>query len=259
MRSEISSASSSACEMKMTETPRAFRSRTRSKKYFFSSGVRLAVGSSKMMTLALCSTARAISTICFLAAPSRPTVAVGSTSKLQRLQELLRGDVDAAQPVEELLLPEEEVLRHRHGRHQAGLLEDHGDAEIARLAAASAARPRAPSTSIVPEVSVDDAGHHLGQGRLAGAVLADQRVDLAAAEVRNRRPRWRARRQYLCRLAQLEDRCRSWRASSSARRRRAAVAAARRRPLASTTECAVASRPRRRCRGCLPSTRLCSE
>ena len=82
MRSAMNKASSSACEMKITETPRAFRLSTRSKKYFFSSGVRLAVGSSKMMMRALCSTARAISTICFFAAPSRPTVAVGSTSKL---------------------------------------------------------------------------------------------------------------------------------------------------------------------------------
>ena len=82
MRSARISASSSACEMNTIDTPRRLRSRTRSKKYFFSSGVSVAVGSSKMMTLASCSTARAISTICFLAAPSRPTVAVGVTSKL---------------------------------------------------------------------------------------------------------------------------------------------------------------------------------
>ena len=67
--------------MKMMETPRRFSSSTRSKKYFFSSGVSEAVGSSKMMTLALWRTARAISTICFLAAPSRLTVVVGATSK----------------------------------------------------------------------------------------------------------------------------------------------------------------------------------
>ena len=29
----------------------------------------------------------------------------------------------------------------------------------------------------------DDAGHHLGQRRLAGAVLADQRVDFAASQL----------------------------------------------------------------------------
>ena len=37
-----------------------------------------------------------------------------------------------------------------------------------------------PSTSIVARRERDDAGHHLGQGRLAGAVLADERMDLAA-------------------------------------------------------------------------------
>ena len=68
--------------MNTIDTPRRLRSRTRSKKYFFSSGVSVAVGSSKMMTLASCRTARAISTICFLAAPRSPTVAVGVTSKL---------------------------------------------------------------------------------------------------------------------------------------------------------------------------------
>ena len=57
-----------------------------------------------MMTLALCRTARAISTICFLAAPSSPTAAVGVDVEIERLQELLGGDVDAAQPVEETLL-----------------------------------------------------------------------------------------------------------------------------------------------------------
>ena len=47
---------------------------------YFSSGVSEAVGPSKMMTRALWWTARAISTICFLAAPSVETFAIGSTS-----------------------------------------------------------------------------------------------------------------------------------------------------------------------------------
>ncbi len=51
--------------------------------------------------------------------------------EIERLQELLGGDVDAAQAIVEFLLPQEEVLRHRHRRHQAVLLEDHGDAELA--------------------------------------------------------------------------------------------------------------------------------
>ena len=79
--SEIASASSNAWLMKMIETPRAFNRLTRLKKCCFSSGVSVAVGSSKMMTLAFSLTARAISTICFLAAPSVATVAQGSTLK----------------------------------------------------------------------------------------------------------------------------------------------------------------------------------
>ena len=136
MRSAIGSASSSAWVMKMIDTPRAFSRRIRAKKWRFSSGVSVAVGSSKMMTSALWCTARAISTICFLAAPSVPTGRRGIDVEIERLQELLRRDVDAAQPVEELLGAEIEVLRHRHRRHQAGLLEHHGDAAPQRFAAA---------------------------------------------------------------------------------------------------------------------------
>ena len=80
IRSEIIRASSRACEMKMTETPRAFRCDTKVKKCSFSSGVSDAVGSSKMMILALFLTALAISIICFFAAPSRLTTVSGSTS-----------------------------------------------------------------------------------------------------------------------------------------------------------------------------------
>ena len=53
--------------------------------------------------------------------------------EIERLQELLAGDVDAAQPVEELLVGQEDVLRHRHRRHQAGFLEHHVDAAPQRF------------------------------------------------------------------------------------------------------------------------------
>ena len=81
MRSASSSASSSAWLMKTMATPFAFSRRISAKKWCFSSGVRLAVGSSKMMMRARISTARAISTICFLAAPREATTAAGSTEK----------------------------------------------------------------------------------------------------------------------------------------------------------------------------------
>ena len=81
MRSAIISASSSAWLMKTIDTPRAFSRRISAKKCRFSSGVSVAVGSSKMMISALWWTARAISTICRLAAPSVATMAFGSTGK----------------------------------------------------------------------------------------------------------------------------------------------------------------------------------
>ena len=67
--------------MKMIETPRSLRRLISAKKCSFSSGVSDAVGSSNTMTRAFLRTARAISTICFFAAPSVATVAQGSTGK----------------------------------------------------------------------------------------------------------------------------------------------------------------------------------
>ena len=65
--------------------------------------------------------------------------------EIQRLQELLCRDVDAAQPVEELLVAEIEVLGDGQRRHEAGLLEHHGDAGLDRLIRDGEARPRLPS------------------------------------------------------------------------------------------------------------------
>ena len=65
------------------ETPLCFNRRISAKKCRFSSGVSAAVGSSKMMTRAFSRTARAISTIWRLAAPSVATMAVGSTGKFR--------------------------------------------------------------------------------------------------------------------------------------------------------------------------------
>ena len=61
--------------------------------------------------------------------------------EVQRLQELLAGDVDAAQPVEALLVGQVDVLRDGQRRHQAGLLVDHRDAALQRLRRRCRARP----------------------------------------------------------------------------------------------------------------------
>ena len=154
MRSASSSASSSACEMKTIETPRFLRSRTRSKKYFFSSGVRRRGRLVEDDDLGLVQhRARDLDHL-LLGGAERADGRGRGDVEIQRLQELLRGDVDAAQAIVEVLLAEKEVLRHRHRRHEAVLLEHHGDAEMARLQRRTSAATSTPSTVIVPEVRV---------------------------------------------------------------------------------------------------------
>ncbi len=78
-------------------------------------------------------------------------------------------------------MPEHDVLGDRQGRDQPQLLGDHDDAggeRGARIgeAARRAVEPHGPAVRLV------GTAQNLDQGRLAGAVLADQRVDLAAAQ-----------------------------------------------------------------------------
>jgi hypothetical protein len=101
--------------------------------------------------------------------------------EIQRLQELLGGDVDAAQPVVESLLSQEQVLGDRHGRNQAVFLKHHRNPEMARFQGSPRRRLNAVDLHRARGEG-DDAGHHLGQRRLAGSVLADEGVNLAAAK-----------------------------------------------------------------------------
>ena len=123
--------------------------------------------------------------------------------EIERLQELLRRDVDTAQPVEEGLLAQEQVLRHRHRRDQAGFLEHHRDALVARFQR-RAQLHRPAFHQHLARAQRHHAGHHLGQRRLAGAVLAEQRVDLAAAQREVDRLDGGYARVFLGGLAQLE-------------------------------------------------------
>ncbi len=82
-------------------------------------------------------------------------------------------------------LAEKDVLRHVELRHEAQLLADEADAERQRMA-----RPLDPDRAEPVDldracVGRHDSEHHLHQGRLAGAVLAQERMDLAAASVRS--------------------------------------------------------------------------
>ena len=75
---------------------------------------------------------------------------------------------------------EHDVLAHREARNEVALLMDDADAGRDRIARTLEADGRAvePQLALVGAI---DAGDDLDQRRFAGAVLAEQRVDRAAA------------------------------------------------------------------------------
>ena len=133
MRSDTCSASSSACEMKITDTPRRLRLAMQVEEVLllFRRQARGRLVEDDDLGVVQ-HRARDLDHL-LLRGTELADDGGGVDVELQRLHELLRGDVDAAQAVEEALAPEVEVLRHRHRRHQAGFLEHHRDAELARL------------------------------------------------------------------------------------------------------------------------------
>lgn len=181
--------------------------------------------------------------------------------ELQRLHELLRGNIDAAQPVEEMLLSKEQILCHGHRRNQTGLLEHHRNAQLARLVG----RLRIDDTALHPHLARaerDHTGHDLGQGRFAGAVLADDGMHFA----RHQREVDILDRRHACvflrGLAQLQDRHNGdGRGAHMARLLSVSVIdrrSSRLRPWANRYNCSAhstaATTP-----WCCPSKRLCSE
>ena len=54
----------------------------------------------------------------------------GIYSEVERLQKLLCGNVNAAQPIEEFLFAKVDVLSNRHRGNEARLLVNHGDAVV---------------------------------------------------------------------------------------------------------------------------------
>ena len=129
--------------------------------------------------------------------------------EIKRLQELLRGDINSAQSVEELLLAEKQILRHRHRRNQAVLLKDHGDAEMPCLGR----RARIDFLALDQHLARGqrhDAGHHLCQRRFAGAILADQSMDFRGHQREIDGIDCRNAGIFLRRLTQFEDRSCSW-------------------------------------------------
>ncbi len=80
------------------------------------------------------------------------------------------------------LVAEEDRLAHREGRHQQAVLVDEADAELGRALRAH----RRDGFAVDRDgafVGHMEAGEDLDEGRLAGTVLADEAVDLAAADL----------------------------------------------------------------------------
>ena len=134
-----------------------------------------------MTSCALNDTARAIATICWMAVEKSSSGRRTSISTSKRLQQLGRLGVHPP-PVDQAEAPgfaaEEDVLGDRAERHEVDLLVDGADAAALRfLRRGEIDRPTGEQDRTA--VAAVGAGQHLDQGRLAGAVLADQRHDFA--------------------------------------------------------------------------------
>ena len=102
--------------------------------------------------------------------------------EIERLKKLLRFDIDAAQAVEEFLVAQIEVLRDGHRGHETGLLIDHRDAVSPSQSRAGDMDLLAVETDFAPGRH-DRPREDLDQRRFAGAVLSQDRVNLAATQV----------------------------------------------------------------------------
>ena len=85
------------------------------------------------------------------------------------------------------LVAEMDVLGRVQIADQAGILIDHGDAPPAGIGGAGEQRGHAVEAQ-VPRVRLIGAGENAHQGRFAGAVLADERMDLARPAVEGNVP-----------------------------------------------------------------------
>ena len=186
-RSAISRSSSRRWEMWTTPLPCSRSERMMRNSSSISVSVSAAVGSSMMSTDASSDSALAISTICCCATLRSMTLAVGSSLRPSRstssavcadLLLVVDGEAEAAAR----LAAQVDVLGHREMGRQLQLLVDHADAEVAAGARVGHLDLLALDLDGAGVLLVD-AGEDLHQRRLAGTVLADQRVDLSGAQL----------------------------------------------------------------------------
>ena len=168
-------------------TPCARRARMMRKSSSISVLVRAAVGSSMMRTEASSERALAISTICCCATLRSRTLARGSSLRWSRsmssaVSSTWRLSSTVKREAAARLAAHVDVLGDGEVRGQDELLVDHADAQVA---AGSRVRD-VHLLALEPDgagILAVDAGQDLHERRLAGAVLADERMHLPGAQL----------------------------------------------------------------------------
>ena len=191
MASEICSISLSLWLIMMQVMPRSRRPPSRSSRFWLSPSFSAAVGSSRMSSLTSLASALAISTSCCLPMPMSRIDRVGVLVQAHA-GEQLDGALAGVEPVDDaalgVLVAEEEVLGDRQQRDERELLVDDDDAGALGVADVVELHLLALEEDLAAVGAVRvDPGEHLHQGRLPGAVLAADAVDLAALARRSSR------------------------------------------------------------------------
>ena len=245
----------------MMATPRALSARMRSNRRCDSFSVSAAVGSSRMRRRAFLASARAMTTSCWVARSSDDIGGFGIDVEVEvgerapgAAQPL--GDVDHA-PARRFVV-EGDVLGDRQVGDDIDLLRHERDAGCLRRRRRRRAGYGAPAKVIVAVIASGGvrAGEDLDQRRLAGAVLAEQRDDLAGRDREARHRRARARREELGRGCSRRGAARGAErpAAGAGRSSRSVAAVDPRPPIGRSASCPGRSCRPRRCsasNGCL--------
>ena len=187
IRSATSITSCSLWVMNTSALPASRSDRTMPKNSVTSCGVSTAVGSSKMSTLAERNSTLMISTRCWMPTGISSMMALGSTlspcwALIVRHLLARLGEVETVERAHRLDA-EHDVFGDREHRHQHEVLMHHADAGADGVAGAVEAGRLAVDEDLALVRPVE-AGEHVHQRRLAGAVLAQEAENLARADVR---------------------------------------------------------------------------
>ena len=176
----------SLCEIMIEVMPCALNSSRRSRSAWLSFSDSDAVGSSRMSSLTSLASALAISTSCCLPVPML-VISVSGSSRRPTLRsssaERRRTLFQSMMPLLACSLPRNMFSAIDSMRHQREFLVDDDDAFLLAVmdAGETALLALVADVAVVAAVRID-AGQHLHQRRLAGAVLADDGVDVAALD-----------------------------------------------------------------------------